>query len=496
MTPITAPQTLPAAPVTRELALHLLNIQDRSPLAKLPIGAILKILSFLNPEDISAVSLSCRGLHAVSQDDHLWRSLFNSRFPTPLPTVMAKGACLKAYQKWHRVHPNLTNGVYALELLIEHKVYITSLLWVDGHLISGSWDHTIKIWDLNSRKCIRTLEGHTDHVTSLAWVHGNFVSGSDDKTIKIWDLNSGKCLRTLHGHTDAVNSVISADGVLISSSNSTIKIWDLNSGECIGTLEGTTSTHYALPNLLWANGMLFSGSEDTTIKIWDLTLRQCTRTLKGHSGRVTSLLWADGHLISGSWDHTIKIWDLNTDQCIKTLEGHKESVISLLWADGNLFSGSWDCMIKIWDLESGQCTRTLEGHRCWVSSLLWVDGNLISGSWDCMIGIWDFNASDEVMFGEIASLFRRKYPDNEISRIRARAMERFSRMPKKARDQIYDELNRILSPLAHDLENGKNAFHDLHGQSSTPDQKAQAIENYLNSVIKKSDFSTKRIRKV
>ena len=111
-------QTLPAAPVTtREQALHLLNTQDESPLAKLPIVAILKILSLLNPEGISAVSLSCRGLHAVSQDNHLWCSLFNSRFPTPLPTVMEKGACLKAYQHWHRVHANLANGVYALRFI-------------------------------------------------------------------------------------------------------------------------------------------------------------------------------------------------------------------------------------------------------------------------------------------------------------------------------------------------------------------------------------------
>jgi len=66
--------------------------------------------------------------------------------------------------------------------------------------------------------------------------------------------------------------------------------------------------------------------------------------------------------------------------------------------------------------------------------------------------------------------------------IKATAMERFSAMPKKVSDQIYEELFYILKPT--DLESAKNAFHDLHGQSSTYEQKAQAIEKYLNPIDK------------
>ena len=35
-------------------------------------------------------------------------------------------------------------------------------------VISASWDHTLKIWDLDKRAEIRTLSGHLDGVTAVA----------------------------------------------------------------------------------------------------------------------------------------------------------------------------------------------------------------------------------------------------------------------------------------------------------------------------------------
>ena len=48
-----------------------------------------------------------------------------------------------------------------------------------------------------------TLEGHTNTVNNIILYHHNkLISCSGDKTIKIWDLNTGKCLKTLKGHTN------------------------------------------------------------------------------------------------------------------------------------------------------------------------------------------------------------------------------------------------------------------------------------------------------
>ncbi|MEO0475929.1 MAG: DUF4365 domain-containing protein, partial [Planctomycetota bacterium] len=67
------------------------------------------------------------------------------------------------------------------------------------------------------------------------------VSGSDDHTIKLWDLDSHTCVGTLEGHGRIVVSVaVSPDGTLIASSgftDSTVRLWDIATGECLQILE-------------------------------------------------------------------------------------------------------------------------------------------------------------------------------------------------------------------------------------------------------------------
>ena len=116
-----------------------------------------------------------------------------------------------------------------------HKDRVTSVfLSADGrHALSGSWDKTLKLWDVSSGACLRTFEGHTDYVTSvfLSADRRHALSGSYDHTLKLWDLSSGICLRTFEGHTLSLTSVfLSADGchALSGSQDFTLKLWRLD----------------------------------------------------------------------------------------------------------------------------------------------------------------------------------------------------------------------------------------------------------------------------
>ena len=69
-------------------------------------------------------------------------------------------------------------------------------------LASGSRDRTIKLWNVESRTEVATLEGHSDSVTSVAFnKEGTLLaSGSYDRTIKLWNVESRTEVATLKGH--------------------------------------------------------------------------------------------------------------------------------------------------------------------------------------------------------------------------------------------------------------------------------------------------------
>ncbi len=54
---------------------------------------------------------------------------------------------------------------------------------------------------------MKTLTGHSAAVSSVAFMGDEVASGSYDNSIKIWNLNTGNCLRTLIGHTSDIESI-------------------------------------------------------------------------------------------------------------------------------------------------------------------------------------------------------------------------------------------------------------------------------------------------
>jgi WD40 repeat protein len=69
----------------------------------------------------------------------------------------------------------------------------------DGqHAVSASHDQTMKVWEVETGRELRTLTGHTNTITEVAMTPDGrrAVSASDDRTLKVWDLETGKLLST------------------------------------------------------------------------------------------------------------------------------------------------------------------------------------------------------------------------------------------------------------------------------------------------------------
>ena len=109
-----------------------------------------------------------------------------------------------------------------------HASYVNCLIVHNNILYSGSRDHTIRAWNLDTNECITALQGHTSYVKCLI-VHNNILySGSGDGTIRAWNLDTNECITALQGHTKWVNCLIVHNNILYSgSSDYTIRAWQL-----------------------------------------------------------------------------------------------------------------------------------------------------------------------------------------------------------------------------------------------------------------------------
>ena len=271
-------------------------------------------------------------------------------------------------------------------------------------LVSGSWDNTIKIWDLATNAIANTLNGHSLRIRQVAISPDGqtLASASDDKTLMLWDLATGSLKATLRGHSGHVYAVaISADGKIAvsGSEDKTIKVWDLATGEVLATLRGHKGQVRAIA-ISPDNQTLVSGSSDRSIAIWNLQTGSKVGSLEGHTDLVRALaISPDGKtLVSGSWDKTLKIWNLETGELLRTLAGHSDKVTSVTFSPGGrtIVSGSDDNSIKIWSLDESQTEEeaiakgTLTDHSSDVFSVaISPDGKtLVSASWDKTIKIW------------------------------------------------------------------------------------------------------------
>ncbi|NJS41979.1 hypothetical protein HC766_06885 [Candidatus Gracilibacteria bacterium] len=78
------------------------------------------------------------------------------------------------------------------------------------------------------------MEGHTQAIRSIAFSPDNqtLVSGSWDCTIRLWEISTGQCFKILRGHTDPVAAVaFSPDGSAIASASydCTVRLWNVAS---------------------------------------------------------------------------------------------------------------------------------------------------------------------------------------------------------------------------------------------------------------------------
>jgi WD40 repeat protein/serine/threonine protein kinase len=284
----------------------------------------------------------------------------------------------------------------------------------DGErIVSGSWDNTLKVWDVNNGQELMTLRGHEDRVLAVAFSPDGrqIASGSWDNTLRVWDANNGSELMTLHGHEGLVSSVaFSPDGrrIVSGSEDTTIKVWDTDNGNELMTLRGHEQGVNAVAfspdgKLIVSGGGNWFNPVDNTLRVWDANNGNELMTIEGHEEEVHSVAFSPdcSRIVSSSSDNTVKIWDAHNGNELMTLRRHKDRVFGVIFGPygKRIVSGSMDNTVKVWDVDSGSELMTLRGHEGYVRSVAFNpdESIIVSGSGDNTLKVWDTDRDDEVM---------------------------------------------------------------------------------------------------
>lgn len=274
-------------------------------------------------------------------------------------------------------------------------------------LYSGAEDHTVKVWDVRSSNCLKTITGYMNWVNAVAYHPSGelFASCDHDGAIRLWSAGDGARIAAWRAHSERVNSVaFHPQGRLLASASNdcTIRLWDIkqagsawvSSDHPLHTLQGHT---FRVRSVAFSpdGQRLVSGSNDQTVRLWDIESGRCLRVWVGHRSDVTCVafhptgLWA----ASAGYDRTVRLWSVAENESQAVLSGHTDWVRTIAFhPDGCILASAGDDrIVRIWDIDSGRCIQELHGHSRTIRAMaMTADGAfLITAGEDRTICTWD-----------------------------------------------------------------------------------------------------------
>ncbi|KAG5847705.1 hypothetical protein ANANG_G00129020 [Anguilla anguilla] len=256
---------------------------------------------------------------------------------SPGSRVLATGGMDRRVKLWEVVsgHCQMKGS------LLGSNAGITSIEFdsAGSYLLAASNDFASRMWTVDDYRLRHTLTGHSGKVLAARFLLDNarIVSGSYDRTLKLWDLRSKVCMKTVFAGSSCNDIVCTEQCVMSGHFDKKVRFWDIRAESIVRELEllGRVTSL----DLSHDRTQLLTCSRDDLLKIIDLRSNAVRQTFSAQGFKCgadwTRVTFSpDGsYVAAGSADGTLFVWNVLTGKLDRTLDKqHSSAINAVAWS--------------------------------------------------------------------------------------------------------------------------------------------------------------------
>ncbi|XP_055022572.1 autophagy-related protein 16-1 isoform X2 [Boleophthalmus pectinirostris] len=216
-----------------------------------------------------------------------------------------------------------------------------------SYLLAASNDFASRIWTVDDSRLRHTLTGHSGKVLAARFLLDNarIVSGSYDRTLKLWDLKSKVCMKTVFAGSSCNDIVCTEQCVMSGHFDKKVRFWDIRSESIVRELE--LQGRVTSLDLNHDRTELLSCSRDDLLKIIDLRTTAVRQTFSAQGFKCgadwTRVTFSpDGSYVAGgSADGALYVWNVLTGKVDRVLDkNHNSAINSVSWSPSGAYVAS------------------------------------------------------------------------------------------------------------------------------------------------------------